>query len=65
MKFSVDIRALQDESDRKAGEREAVEIRIAALAREGLSAPTIAVRIGISESTIRRALRKLRTSLQA
>jgi DNA-binding NarL/FixJ family response regulator len=65
MKFSVDVRALQDESDRKAGEREAVEIRIATLAREGLSAPTIAVRIGISESTIRRALRKLRASLEA
>lgn len=64
MKFSVDFRALQDESERKAGEREALEIRIAALAKEGLPAPTIALRIGISESTIRRALRKLRTSLE-
>lgn len=64
MKFSVDFRALQDESERKANEREAVEIRIAAMAREGLPAPTIALRIGISESTIRRTLRKLRTALE-
>lgn len=63
MKFSVDFRALQEESERKGKDREAVEIRIAALAREGLTTPMISLRIGISESTIRRTLRKLRASL--
>lgn len=63
MKFSVDFRALQEESERKEKDREAVEIRIAALAKEGLSTPMISVRIGISESTIRRTLRKLRGAL--
>lgn len=64
MKISVDFRALEEERQRKAGDREALEIRIAAMAREGLPAPTIAMRIGISTSTIRRALRKLRATLE-
>ena len=65
MKISVDFRALEDERQRKQDDREALEIRIAAMAREGLPAPTIAMRIGISTSSIRRALRKLRASLDA
>ena len=65
MKISVDFRALEDERNRKAHDRNALEIRIAAMAREGLPAPTIALRIGISASTIRRTLRKLRASLEA
>jgi hypothetical protein len=64
LKISVDFRALEEERQRKAGDREALEIRIAAMAREGLPAPTIAMRIGISTSTIRRALRKLRATLE-
>lgn len=64
MKISMDFRALEDERQRKANDREALEIRIAAMAREGLPAPMIAMRIGISTSTIRRALRKLRASLE-
>lgn len=63
MKFSVDFSALQEQSERKNKDREAVEIRIATLVREGLTAPMISIRIGVSESTIRRALRKLRASL--
>lgn len=63
MKFTVDFAALQEKSDLKHREREAVEIRIATLIQEGLTAPMISVRIGVSESTIRRALRKLRASL--
>ena len=59
----MDFRALEDERQRKANDREALEIRIASMAREGLPAPMIAMRIGISTSTIRRALRKLRTAL--
>jgi DNA-binding NarL/FixJ family response regulator len=65
MKISVDFRALEEERQRKATDREALEIRIAAMAREGLPAPTIALRIGISTSTIRRVLRQLRDSLEA
>lgn len=65
MKISVDFRALEEERQRKQDDREALEIRIAAMAREGLPAPTIAMRIGISTSSIRRALRKLRASLDA
>lgn len=64
MKFSVDFRALQEKSEQKVKDREAVEIRIATLVREGLPAHVIALRIGISESTIRRVLRKLRTTLE-
>ena len=63
MKFSVDFQALQEKSAQKEKDREAVEIRIATLVREGLPAHIIALRIGISESTIRRALRKLRATL--
>lgn len=63
MKFSVDFAALREEGDRKNRHREAVEIRIATLVREGLPAPIIAVRVGISERTIRRVLAKLRASL--
>ncbi len=63
MKFSVDFTALQEKSDRKVRDREAVEIRIASLIREGLTAPMISIRIGVSESTIRRALRKLRAAV--
>lgn len=59
----MDFRALREESERKGKGKEALEIRIAALANEGLPMPTISLRIGISESTIRRTLRKLRASL--
>jgi transposase len=64
MKISVDFRALEEERQRKSNDREALEIRIAAMGREGLPAPTIALRIGISASTVRRVLRQLRGQLE-
>jgi len=60
MKLSVDVQALREESARKNGERETVEVRVASLVREGITIRTIALRVGISQSTIHRSLRKLR-----
>jgi len=65
MRLSIDVHALREESARKTGEREAVEVRIATLVREGITIPTIALRVGVSPSTIHRILRKLRSSIEA
>lgn len=65
MRLSIDVQALREESDRKNKDRDAIEVRILSLVQEGLPANTIALRVGISTSTIRRMLRKLRTATQA
>lgn len=64
MRLSIDLQALREESDRKNRARDAVEIRIASLVEEGLPANAIALRVGISTSTIRRLLRKLRAATE-
>lgn len=60
IRLSVDFQALREESQRKGSAREAVEVRVATLVKEGVTIPTIALRVGISQSTIHRILRKLR-----
>lgn len=64
MRLSIDVQALREKSDRKNQLRDAIEVRIASLAEEGLPANAIALRVGISTSTIRRLLRKLRAGPQ-
>lgn len=63
MRLPIDVQALREESVRKTDERAAVEIRVSSLVQDGLDIPTVALRVGISQSTIHRILRKLRAGL--